>query len=225
MRSMADLATVPYDIDDEMLTRTRDDGWPRVRVYEPAEVAVVIGRGGHQDLELDTANIAADGVTLYKRPGGGCSVVLDPGNLIVSVVVPLEGIGGIKTAFAAISEWLITALTVCDVPGVKQRGVSDLAIGERKIGGSCMYRTRGLLYYSTTLLIDPDLDLIDRYLLYPPREPDYRSGRSHRRFMGSLKALGLPPGNADLAYRLNIMLNLRLEELVDALQDPGGFPA
>jgi hypothetical protein len=74
-------------------------------------------------------------------------------------------------------------------------------------------------------LIDPDLDLIDRYLLYPPREPDYRSGRSHRRFMGSLKALGLPPGNADLAYRLNIMLNLRLEELVDALQDPGGFPA
>jgi hypothetical protein len=43
--------------------------------------------------------------------------------------------------------------------------------------------------------------------------------------MGSLKALGLPPGNADLAYRLNIMLNLRLEELVDSLQGPGGFPA
>lgn len=225
MKAMADLSTVPYDIDDEMLMRTRDDGWPRVRVYEPAEIAVVIGRGGHQELELDTANISADGVTLYKRPGGGCSVVLDPGNLVISVVAPLEGIGGIKTAFAAISEWLITALTVCDVPGVKQRGVSDLVIGERKIGGSCMYRTRGLLYYSTTLLLDPDLDLVDRYLLYPPREPDYRSGRSHRKFMGSLKALGLPPGNADLAYRLNIMLNLRLEELVDALQDPGGFPS
>ena len=224
MRSMADLTTVPYDIDDEMLTRTRDDGWPRVRVYEPAEVAVVIGRGGHQELELDKANISADGVTLYKRPGGGCSVVLDPGNLIVSVVVPLEGIGGIKTAFASISEWLITALTVCDVPGVKQRGISDLAIGERKIGGSCMYRTRGLVYYTTTLLLDPDLDLVDRYLIYPPREPDYRVGRSHRKFMGSLKTMGLPPGNADLAYRLNIMLNLRLEELVDSLSDSLKIP-
>lgn len=221
MNPGADLPAVPYALDDEMIARTRDDYQPRVRVYEPPGVAVVIGRGGHQDLELNKANIAADGVPLYKRPGGGCSVVLDPGNLIVSVALPLEGIGGIKTAFAAISDWLITALATCDVPGVQQRGISDLAIGDRKIGGSCIYRTRGLVYYSTTLLLDPDLDLVDRYLLYPPREPDYRKGRSHRKFMGSLKALHLPPGNADLAYRLHIMLNLRLEELVDALPVSG----
>ena len=218
MTAMADLATVPYDLDDEMLMLTRGDYLPRVRVYEPPDVSVVIGRGSKQELELDAANIAADGVTLYRRPGGGCSVVLDPGNLIISVAAPLEGIGGIKTAFSSISDWIITALTTCDVPGVKQRGISDLAIGDRKIGGSCIYRTRGLVYYSTTLLLDPDLGLVDRYLLYPPREPDYRAGRSHRKFMGSLKALHLPPGNADLAYRLSIMLNLRLEELVDSLQ-------
>ena len=218
MNAMADLPTVPYTLDDEMLARTREDGFARVRVYEPPEVSVVIGRGGRQELELNTANIAADGVPLYKRAGGGCSVVLDPGNLIVSVAIPLPGIGGIKTVFAGISSWVITALTACDVPGVKQRGISDLALGERKIGGSCIYRTRGLVYYSTTLLLDPDLDLVDRYLLHPPREPDYRLGRSHRKFMGSLKALGLPPGNADLAYRLSIMLNLRLEELVESLE-------
>jgi lipoate-protein ligase A len=146
-------------------------------------------------------------------------VVLDPGNLIVSVALPLEGIGRINSAFAAISDWLIDALAACDVPGVVQRGVSDLAIGERKIGGSCIHRTRGLVYYSTTLLIEPNLDLVDRYLIHPPREPNYRRGRSHRKFMGSLKALHLPPGNADLAYRLHIMLNLRLEDLLDALTD------
>lgn len=216
---MADLVTVPYNLDDEMLNRTREDDMPRVRVYEPPGVSVVIGRGGHQDLELNTEKIAADGVMLYKRPGGGCSVVLDPGNLIISVALPLEGIGGIKTAFASISDWLITALTVCDVPGVAQLGISDLAIGNRKIGGSCIYRTRGLVYYSTTLLVDPDLELVDRYLSHPPREPDYRAGRSHRKFMGSLKALGLPPGGGDLAYRLSIMLNLRLEELEYSLVD------
>jgi lipoate-protein ligase A len=215
---MVDLPTVPYGHDDEMIARTQEDGWPRVRVYEPPAVSVVIGRGGHQHLELNTARIAADGVTLFKRPGGGCAVVLDPGNLIVSIAAPLPGIGGIKSSFAAISDWLITALTACGVPGVKQRGISDLAIGERKIGGSCMYRTRDLVYYSTTLLIDPDLDLVDRYLLHPPREPDYRAGRSHRNFMRSLKAMRLPPGDGDLSYRLHIMLNLRLEELMDSLQ-------
>ena len=217
MNPGADLPAVPYDLDDEMIARTRDDCQPRVRVYEPPGFAVVIGRGGHQDLELNKANIAADGVPLYRRPGGGCSVVLDPGNLIVSVALPLEGIGGIKTAFASISDWLITALRACGVPGVTQRGISDLAIADRKIGGSCIYRTRGLVYYSTTLLLDPNLDLVDRYLLYPPREPDYRQGRSHRKFMGSLKDMNLPPGNADLVYRLNILLNLRLEDLAEAL--------
>jgi lipoate-protein ligase A len=217
MKTVADLPTVPYSLDDEMIARTQEDGWPRVRVYEPPEVAVVIGRGGRQNLELNTATIAADGVTLYKRPGGGCSVVLDPGNLVISVAVALPGIGGIKTAFAGISDWLITALHACGVPGVRQRGISDLAIGEKKIGGSCMYRTRDLVYYSTTLLVNPDLDLVHRYLLHPPREPGYRAGRDHRHFMGSLEAMGLPPGGADLAYRLHIMLNLRLEELLDSL--------
>ncbi len=217
MKIVADLPTVPYDFDDEIIARTKDDGLPRVRVYEPAEVSVVIGRGGKQELELNTGNISDDKVPLYKRSGGGCSVVLDPGNLIISIAAPLPGIGGIKTAFASISDWLITAFKACGVPHVRQRGISDLAIGEKKIGGSCMYRTRDLVYYSTTILLDPDLNLISRYLLHPPREPKYRAGRSHRYFMGSLKAMHLPPGDADLSYRLHIMLNLRLEELVDSL--------
>jgi lipoate-protein ligase A len=210
-------ATLPYDLDDIMIERTRGDLQPRVRVYCLEETAVVIGRGGRPEVELRAAAIDADGVPVYKRPGGGCSVVLDPGNLIVAVTLPLPGIGGIKRAFEAISEWLIVALAACGVPGVEQRGVSDLAIGDRKIGGSCVYRTRGLLYYSTTLLVDPDFGLIDRYLAHPPREPDYRAGRTHRDFLVSLKELGLPPGNADLRYRLSIMLNLRLDDLLESL--------
>ena len=70
---------------------------------------------------------------------------------------------------------------------MKREGTSDLAIGDRKIGGSCIYRVPGLLFYSTTLLLDPDIDLIERYLRHPPREPDYRKGRPHREFMTSLK--------------------------------------
>ncbi len=185
------LATVPFDFDDEMNSRTRDDLVSRVRVYEWPDVAVVIGRGGKQELELKTDNIAADGITLYKRPGGGCSVVLDPGNLIVSVALPIPGLGGIKSAFSAVSQWLITALGRCEVPHVQQQGVSDLVIDGRKIGGSCVYRTKGLLYYSTTLLMDHDQGLVDRYLKHPPREPDYRKGREHKKFMVSLKELGV----------------------------------
>lgn len=185
-----ELPTNPYDLDNDMLERTRSDNQPRVRVYRFDHVAVVIGRGGHQDLELHTENIATDGVPLYKRPGGGCSVVLDPGNVIISLALPLPGIGHIKSAFKAISEWVIAGLAACGVPDVEQRGVSDLVLANRKIGGSCVYRTRGFLYYSTTLLCAQDMPLVGRYLQHPPREPAYRHGRPHDHFMGSLRDLG-----------------------------------
>ena len=42
----------------------------------------------------------------------------------------------------------------------------------------------------------PDLRLIDRYLNHPPREPDYRRGRTHAAFMGGLKELA---GVSDVA--------------------------
>ncbi len=184
-----ELPTIPYDLDDELIERTPGDNQPRVRVYRFDHVAVVIGRGGHQDLELRSENIAADGVPLYKRPGGGCSVVLDPGNVIVSLALPLPGVGHIKSAFNAISAWMIAGLAASGVPDVEQRGVSDLVLAERKIGGSCVYRTRGLLYYSTTLLCAQNVPLVGKYLQHPPREPEYRKGRPHDLFMGSLRDL------------------------------------
>ncbi len=208
-RSMNDsLTTVPFDFDDEMIARTRSDLVSRVRVYQWPDVAVVIGRGGKQDLELNTRNIAADGIPLYKRHGGGCSVVLDPGNLIISVALPLPGLGGIKSAFSAVSNYLIASLDQCGVKNVTQCGVSDLVINNRKIGGSCVYRTKGLLYYSTTLLLDHNSDLVDRYLRHPPREPDYRKGRTHDKFMLSLKNHGIVMDEK----HLNIILNNKLTQ-------------
>ena len=104
----------------------------------------------------------------------------------------------------------------------RQRGVSDLVIGaagarDRKIGGACIYRTRGLLYYSTTLLVGPDLDLVERYLPHPPREPEYREGRGHREFMGSLREMGLAESAGELAHELTERLAPSLSGLIDSL--------
>lgn len=212
---MADLPTAPYDLDDDLMKLTRGDQQPRVRVYPWQGVAVVIGRGGKQHLELHREAIAADGVPLYKRPGGGCAVVLDPGNVVVSIVLPLPGLSGITTAFGAISAWLGSALDAMGLGPVTQRGVSDLVVGEHKIGGSCIYRTRNLLYYSTTLLVAPDLELVDRYLPHPPREPEYRQGRSHRDFMGCLTWTQTPAGLArELEKRAAREINMLSDSLI-----------
>ena len=208
-----DLPTIPYEFDNEMIAQTRGDNTPRVRVYSFEEVAVVIGRGGKQELELHKENILADGVPLYKRAGGGCSVVLDPGNLIVSLSLPLAGIGGITSAFKCISDWLISGLDSCGVKGVMQNGVSDLVLSEKKIGGSCVHRTRGYLYYSTTVLCDQNMQLVDRYLQHPPREPNYRQGRPHSAFMGSLKSLCGISLDSNFIHKFNTLLNNNLQNL------------
>ncbi len=206
----APLPVIPYDRDDDLLAAVRGSGRPQARVYRWGEPAVVIGRGGDQERELLTEPIARDRMMLLQRPGGGCSVVLDPGNLVVAAGLPLPGIGLITRAFAALSGWVIDGLAACGIPYIRQQGVSDLVLDGRKIGGSCVYRTRGLIYYSTTLLLAPDLELVERYLKHPPREPEYRRGRVHRDFMGALHPDPWPGTADELATALEPHLAERL---------------
>jgi lipoate-protein ligase A len=204
----SDLAAERYDRDDDLLAAVGRDGRPRLRVAGVPHVAVVLGRGSRPARELRLAAVLADRVPVLTRPGGGCAVVLDPGNLVVSVVLPLPGVGGIRGAFARLTTWLCAGLARSGVTGVARGGVSDLVLDDRKVGGSAIYRRRGLLYYSSTLLVAPDLDLVDRYLMHPPREPAYRRGRPHREFMGSLNGAGLSAGSQELRDRLDRALAL-----------------
>ncbi len=180
----AELTIEPYRRDELLMARAADG--PQAEVFRYPGVAVVLGRGSRPAAELDLDAIAADRVPVLRRRGGGLSVVLDPGNLVVSLAMQWPGLAGIHAAYDQISAWLVGALERSGVPGVEKRGSSDLVLGDRKIGGACMVRSRDLVYYSTTLLHSPDLDLIDRYLQHPPREPDYRRGRPHRAFLTTI---------------------------------------
>lgn len=203
----------PYALDEDLIAEVGTTARPRAAVYPHPGTAVVVGRGGDPAVETRREVIAADGVPLLRRRGGGCAVVVDPGNLVVSLVLPVPGIGAITSAFAAIGARIADALAACGVGGVQQAGVSDLAVDDHKLGGSCIWRTRGLLYYSTTLLVDPDWDLIDRYLPHPPREPEYRRGREHRRFLSSLTAMGKTPDIRFWAAALQPLIAAELEAL------------
>ena len=72
------------------------------------------------------------------------------------------------------------------VPNVSLCGTSDLAIGALKFSGnSVRVKQRHLLYHGT-LLYDFPLELIEKCLHQPPREPDYRRGRPHGEFVTNL---------------------------------------
>lgn len=179
-----------YDRDDTMIDATESDGIRRFAVMRPSSPCVVMGRGSKLELEVNDDTCAALGIPILRRRGGGCSVLLDPGQLVVALAIRAEGIGDNDRHFREITRWMIHALDRSGVSGVTQQGISDLTLGDKKIGGSCIYRRKGLLYYSTTLLVEPDMKLMESVLKHPPREPEYRARRTHRDFCGTIGIQG-----------------------------------
>jgi lipoate-protein ligase A len=178
-----------YTFDEDIIEVTKQAGSPGLKVYIPRETCVVIGRGSDPDKEVRTEKCLEDNIPIFKRDGGGSAVVLDPGNVIVSLTLPVDGIGNNNRYFRLISDWLIKAMSKMGLENVKCQGYSDLTVNEKKISGSCIHRTKGTLYYSASILIDADISLFEKYLKHPPREPDYRRNRPHEEFVTTVNSV------------------------------------
>ena len=196
------MEVLPYTADDDLFRATREDHLTRFRVYRPGETMVVLGKASKPGTELHVAACEQDHVPMMRRRGGGCAVLLDPGNVIVCVAQHAPGIGENKAHFSRLNDWLIDGLAVAGITGLRQDGISDLVIGDRKVAGACLHRSRDTLFYSASLLVDPQLDRMVRYLAHPPHEPPYRCGRSHAEFITTLDPFLRPHGTGTLARRL-----------------------
>jgi lipoate-protein ligase A len=64
--------------------------------------------------------------------------------------------------------------------------VSDLALGGKKISGNAQARKKRYFLHHGTFLYDFDIKKISYYLKYPPKEPEYREGRSHEDFLTNI---------------------------------------
>jgi len=196
------MEVIPYEADDAIFKATRADSTTRHLVYRPDRLQIVLGRASKPAVELNLQACEQDRVPILRRRGGGCAVLLDPGNLIVSAAQYAPGLGDNQGHLRRLNGWLIDGLAVAGISGVERAGISDLVIGDRKIGGACLHRSRDTLLYSASLLFDPRLDRMIRYLAHPPHEPDYRQGRGHAEFVTTLDRHLAPHGIETLVRRL-----------------------
>ena len=177
---------------------------PWVLAYEQPYVEIVGGPSCKPEKEILPDATDRDGVAVRQRRGGGGTVVLSPGMVITVVVGRRKRDDVIRDIFGRVHEGIIRVCAELKLPTPQHRGLSDLAVGERKILGSSLYLSQRpfLYYYQSSLMVDPDMSLLDRYLKHPPREPDYRKGRSHTLFCTSLRQEGYPIQAAALAHAL-----------------------
>ncbi|WP_022664801.1 lipoate--protein ligase family protein [Desulfospira joergensenii] len=208
--------SMPFPLDDPMISFVESGQGPRLFCAPFSHTALVAGKGSDLSREIRLDRAARDEVPVYRRRGGGCTVFLDPETIVVSVAFPVSGFGGIQTLFNACTNWLIRGLNRTTGLVLYTDGVSDLVLENRKIGGSCFYRSKGLAFFSASILGSTNLDLMDEYLPIPPREPVYRRGRNHRDFLtrlsdhlGAINSQELSTGLKNNLYLENPVLRAR----------------
>lgn len=188
------IAPNPGGPDDPLGESILDLTQPWLRVFEPRDVRVVIGR--HQDpaRELLIDNAVADGVPIHRRVSGGGSVVLAPGMVVVAIRLENRELGTTCYLDRVNTALRPAVASVCGVTPVC-RGHGDLAVSdadgiERKVLGASLRQTSKLVYYLGVFLVQDAVALMERYLASPSRQPDYRTGRGHAAFCTHLAAFG-----------------------------------
>ena len=176
---------------DEALLLAAEEGAgpPILRFWELDHPAVVLGASCRLAREVRVEACRADGVPIARRSSGGGTVVIGPGALSVTLVLPLDAepaaFRAVDTAQRFVLDRVAGALRDFGPP-VEMLGSGDLTVGGRKVAGSAQRRLRGHMMIHFSLLYDFDLPLIDRYLAMPPRQPSYRADRGHLDFVANL---------------------------------------
>jgi lipoate-protein ligase A len=211
-----------------LLAAESGDGGEILRLWEWPEPAVVLGSGGRLADDVDEAVCTAEGVPIVRRSSGGGTVLLGRGCLLYTLVLSFERdpeLTDIRRSYRFILGRIAEALAE-GVGPLEPAGISDLVHADRKFSGTAQQRKRSFLLHHGTLLYDMDLSQVPRYLREPPRQPDYRGGRSHLAFVGNL-----PLSRGEIQQRLRrqwdaeeARLTLPMGEVKQLVLDKYGDP-
>lgn len=207
--------------DEALLSHCEESGGDEIlRFWEPAEPFVVVGYANAVRSEVNTEACRAAGVPVLRRCSGGGTILQVPGCLNYALILrirestPLANISGTNRFVMERNRSAIQSLVGSEV---EVKGHTDLTIGGLKFSGNSQRRRSRCLLFHGTFLLSCELDLIERCLAMPSRQPDYRANRSHRDF---LTCLNLSPESVKAALRLAWEANPTSPELLPDRMTP-----
>jgi lipoate-protein ligase A len=173
-------------IDDDILKNYKHKH--ALNVFVPSSPMVVLGSSNDASLEVDLESCKALGVPVTRRYGGGGTVVLYDGCVVVSFGTWVKEPYQNNFYFKLVNQAMIDSLKDrwSSFAGLSQNGISDIVFGQQKVAGTSLFRSRHYLLYQASLLVRLDKALIGSVLNHPTKEPEYRKGRSHESFLTCL---------------------------------------
>lgn len=191
MRSVIKSFINPSDnvaFDEVLLEKADSSAEEMVWIWESAVPFVALGRTSKADEEVFIDRCRRDGINIVRRLSGGCSVLQGPGCLNYSFVLSYDRSDSLKNVGKSYEFLLQKIACLLKDSGleVSRNGLSDLVFQGKKFSGNAQIRRGRFLLHHGTILFDMDFRSVREYLRHPPREPKYRTRRSHEDFLINL---------------------------------------
>lgn len=191
------ITVLDYSLPDADLLESDENA---VLIWIPDQTYIVLGASNNVD-SLVAEAVINDGIPVIKRKSGGQTVVLTPNNLVVSAVITDEMADKPLDVYREFNDVIINVLAESGIKGLSSRGISDIAIYDKKILGSSIFRKKEKLFYHAVINFSEPASTFEKYLKHPSKEPDYRNGRAHAEFVTSLNEAGF---NQDIYFLKNV---------------------
>ena len=176
--------------DEALLDWTEESlGDEVLRFWESTEYFVVVGYGNRIETEVHTTFCRENNIPILRRCSGGGTVLQGPGVLNYSLLLstdsagPCHSIGAANTCIMERHRDILASLL--NAP-VQVQGHTDLTIRGLKFSGNAQRRRKQFLLFHGSLLLNFDLNLIERALSMPSKQPAYRRHRPHSEFLTNL---------------------------------------
>ena len=177
--------------------RDQNGGDGILRFWESSQTFVVVGYANKIRAEVNVERCEAEKIPIFRRCSGGGTVLQGAGCLNYALILqmtpnsPLSEITGTNRYIMDRNREAIQSIAGESL-SIKVQGHTDLAAADRslsvfrKFSGNSQRRHKTFLLFHGTFLLNFNLELIGKYLVFPSRQPDYRQSRSHGDFLMNL---------------------------------------
>lgn len=174
-------------IDDTLIAKAKSK--LVANIWRPECSMVVLGRSNKASEEVHVERCNELGVEILQRYGGGGTVLLYPGCLVVSVGAWVDSPYDNDRYFKLLNQSIINTINGRLNCALGQKGYSDIVHGTKKLAGTSLFRSRHYLLYQASVILTLDIGAINTCLKHPSKEPDYRKNRGHAEFLTGLSEL------------------------------------
>lgn len=166
-------------------------------IWSPWEEAIVLGRFSPM---TDIKKNNAERIPIVRRVGGGGTVLLNSGALVIDIGIYRQPKMTIRDYFTIFNTKVLHVLNQQSIKSSFDEDSFDLTTDGKKIGGVSLALRKNLVLYGLSLIIQDSLiKRIQEVLTIPATQPKYRENRQHVDFLKPLSSF--PQFNSTIFVR------------------------